>query len=190
MNSKALLFLGVLALAGCGQSGQSSTLTASMPLNSGGGPFLSQDQAIALASWALKDPSNTAGNPSRAARAIAAEDWLSGQTMLYGTYDGYAPYGTLAWSQFRDEARTAIGVPLTAPSQEVVDRLTAASIALKDGKTDAAKAQLSAPIFTLGPDRTLAVLTNLPKLTGRDWAFAELNRNTDRTMGGNTGLFH
>ena len=183
MKIKTLALGGALALAlaGCGLLPPDNTAT--MPLTPEGAPVLSQNDAIALSSWALKDPATTAGNPARAARAIAAEDWLAGQTILYGNFGTYAPAGELSWQQFRQQARAAIGVPPDAPSQEVVNRLLAVDVALKSGRMDEAKAQLSAPIFTLGPDRTLAALANLPRLPGRDWAFAELNRNLDRSFG-------
>jgi hypothetical protein len=181
---------GMLALAGCAQSDLSGANTASMPLNPSGGPELNQDQAISLSAWALKSPENTAGKPGVAARALAAEDWLAGQTMLYGNFGSYAPGDELSWSTLRQQARAAIGVAPNAPSQELVNRLLAASDALDAGNEAAAKAQLSSPIFTLGPDRTLAALSNLPPLPGWGWAFAELNRNVDRSYGnGAQGVF-
>lgn len=185
MDCKALIVLAGLALAGCGSNLLQPTNTATMPHNPYGGPVMNQTEAIALSSWALKDPANTAGNPERAARAIAAEDWLAGQTILYGNYNGWAPNGQVSWSMFREQVRAAIGVAPDASSQDLVNRLLAAADALKAGKPDTAKAQLSAPIFTRGPDATLAALTNLPALSYRDWAFADMNRNTNRSTGVN-----
>jgi hypothetical protein len=173
-----------LALGACAQGGFSSTDTATMPLNAAGGPELNQNEAIALAGWALDDPANTAGKPGLAARAIAAEDWLSGQTMLYGNYGSYAPGNELSWSQFRQQVRAAIGVPPGASSQEVVNRLLAASDAIAAGQTAAAKAQLAAPVFTLGPDATLQALANLPPFSAKQWPFAELNRYAWPSGGG------
>jgi hypothetical protein len=180
----------MLGLAGCAQGDLSGANTASMPLNPSGGPELNQGQAISLAGWALANPANTAGKPGVAARALAAEDWLAGQTMLYGNFGSYAPGGELSWSTLRQQARAAIGVAPNAPSQEVVSRLLAASDALEAGNEAAAKAQLASPVFTLGPDRTLAALSSLPPLPGWGWAFAELNRNEDRSYGnGAPGIF-
>jgi hypothetical protein len=190
MKITSLALIGVLALGACAQMGDSGYNTAKMPLTAEGAPVLSQNDAIALSSWALKDPANTACDPARAARAIAAEDWLAGQSILYGNFDGYAPGGEYSWQQLRGQARAAIGVAPNAPSQELVNRLLAFDTAYKAGQTDAAKAQLAAPIFSLGPDQTLAALTSLPKLPGRDWAFAELSRNEDRDMGQHMGIFH
>ena len=177
MRIRGLIAAGALALAGCTQGGPLPSGTAAMPLNAGGGPDLTQDEAVALASWALKSPANTAGDPGRAARAIAAEDWLAGQTTLYGNFQAYAPSGQPVWVELRRQARAAIGVAPGATSQEVVSRLMATSDALAAGETDVAKAQLASPIFTLGPDGTLRALTNLPSLPGRESAFTELAHN-------------
>jgi hypothetical protein len=174
------MFVAASLLSGCAAL---ATNTATMPLNKDGGPVMNQTEAIALASWALKDPATTRDNPERAARAIAAEDWLAGQTRLTGEFGTYAPVNEVAWWEFRQQARAAIGVSPDAPSQVMVDRLLAAADALKAGKTDAAEAQLADPIFTKGPKRTLDALGNLPPLPGRDRAFFELSRNDDRTTG-------
>lgn len=186
----AVLGLG-LGLAGCANL-DSGYNTARMPLTPDGAPVLSQNDAISLSSWALKDPANTSGNPARAARALAAEDWLAGQSILYGGFGDWAPGGQYSWQVFRNQARAAIGVAPNAPSQEMVDRLLTVDKALKSGDKAAAKSALSSPIFTLGPDKTLDALANLPPLPGRDWAYAELARNEDREFGqpNNGGLFH
>jgi len=192
MKFSSMLVLGALALAGCAGGGLTPMNTATMPLNQYGAPLMSQGAAINLSSWALNDPAVTAGKPELAARAIAAEDWLAGQTILYGNYGAYSPGGEYAWQVFRRQVRAAIGVPQDAPSQELVDRLLATASALKAGNVAAARAQLSAPIFTLGPDRTLAALGDLPPFGGRDWAFAQLEQNTNRSIGTSPmgGLFH
>ncbi len=187
MKTRIALLAAVL-LAGCAGQTAWRTDTARMPLNAGGGPRLNESQAIALASWALRDPANTAGNPERAARAIAAEDWLAGQDMLTGQFGGYAPVDQAAWNAFRREVRAAIGVAPDAPSQLLIDRLFAAADALKAGQAEAAVAQLADPIFTLGPQRTLAALGNLPPLPDREWAFADLARNDDRSTGTPKGI--
>jgi hypothetical protein len=177
----------LLMLAGCAHGGLTPDDTATMPRNASGGPELNQDEAIGLAGWALKDPANTVGNPARAARAIAAEDWLAGQSTLYGGFGNYAPLGQPAWAALRQEARAAIGVAADARSQEVVDRLLALSDALAAGNAEAAKARLAAPLFSLGPDQTLRALSNLPALPDREWAFAELGRMAARGGGGGPG---
>jgi hypothetical protein len=175
--------LAAVLLGGCAGTGALQTDTAVMPLTPQGGPVMNQTEAIALASWALKDPANTAGNPERAARAIAAEDWLAGQSRLTGEFGLYAPVDEWSWGVLRRQVRAAIGVPANAPSQQVVDRLLAAADALKAGQTEAAMAQFTPPLFTLGPQRTLAALTNLPPLPGWARAFYDLDRNDNRAPG-------
>jgi hypothetical protein len=173
--------LAALLLAGCTGMASLRTDTAIMPNNPEGGPAMNQTEAIALASWALKSPANTAGNPERAARAIAAEDWLAGQTQLTGEFGTYAPVNEVSWYELRREARSAIGVAPNAPSQVVVDQLLAAADALKAGH-DPAPA-LTSPVFSHGPTETLAALSNLPPLPGRDRAFYELDRNDNFSPG-------
>jgi hypothetical protein len=165
-------------LAGCGP-----TDTARMPQNAAGGPVMNQNDAIALASWALKDPANTQGNPERAARAIAAEDWLAGQVLLTPDFGQYAPVNEVSWGTLRREVRAAIGVAPGTPSQVLIDHLIAAADALKANDINGAKAQLQPPAFTLGPDRTLAALGALPPFPDREWAFNELNRNENKPTG-------
>lgn len=165
-----------LALAACAGNAPGEADTATMPENASGGPALNQDQAIGLAGWALENPANTGGRPGRAARAIAAEDWLAGQTILYGNFGTYSPAGEPAWAELRAQARAAIGVARGARSQDVVDRLLAASDALAAGHTEAAKAELGPPVFTLGPDATLHALARLPELPASGWAFDDLRR--------------
>jgi len=177
MNIRIASVLVGLLTAGCAVPGFLATDTAHMPANADGRPALTQNEAIALASWALKDPATTRDNPERAARAIAAADWLAGQTNLTGEFGTYAPVNEVSWGTFRRQARAAIGVPNEAPSQVLVERLLAAADALKAGQP--ATGPLTDPIFTRGPDATLAALANLPKLPARDWAFAELNRHDD-----------
>jgi hypothetical protein len=180
MKTIIATLLAASLLAGCAAL---RTNTASMPPNQYGGPAINQTEAIGLASYALKDPANTAGNPALAARAIAAEDWLAGQNRLTGEFGTYGPVNEEPWSVFRQQVRDAIGVAPDAPSQDLVDRMLATSAALRGGDTAAAERQLSDPIFTKGPQATLAALSNLPPFSGRDYAFRDLNRNDNLNTG-------
>jgi hypothetical protein len=64
----------------------------------------------------------------------------------------------------REEVRSVLGIAPGTRSQEVVDRLVAAASALQSGNRAAAESALDSPRFTLGPQRTLALLDNLPPL--------------------------
>ncbi len=185
ISTTALLCAAAVGLAACGTISRDGT--ASMPVNRDGGPMLNQNNAIALAGWALQDPALTHGNPERAARAIAAEDWLAGQSMLTPDFGAYSPLGEVSWSQLREQVRAAVGVAHDTPSQIVVDRMLAAANALQAGDAKTAGAQFQPPAFTLGPDGTLAALGNLPQFPGFSWAFADLRHNEDRTFGGCAG---
>lgn len=169
------------ALAGCGVIKPNDT--AQMPNNPQGGPEMNQNEAIATAAWVLENPEVSRGNPARGARAVAAEDWLAGQWRLTEDFGPYAPLNEVSWNRLRREVRAAIGVAPNTPSQVIVDHLIAASHALQAGDTAAAEAQLQSPVFTFGPQRTLAVLGNLPHFPGTQTAFYELNRNENRSTG-------
>ena len=180
-----LIILAVVCgwlLAGCVTA--TPMETARMPQNAAGGAVMTQDEAIALSSWALKDPTTTRGNPALAARAIAAADWLAGQRMLVGDFGEYAPVTRPAWQEFRAQLRAAVGIAVGTPSQLVVDRMLAVSNALKSGNQSAAAGLLADPAFTLGPDATLLALANLPALPSRSRAYYELNRYEGREVPG------
>lgn len=66
--------------------------------------------------------------------------------------------------QGRDEVRELLAVAPGTASQVVVTQLLRAADAFEGHDTPAALAALSASVFTLGPDRTAALLTNLPYL--------------------------
>jgi hypothetical protein len=182
-----LVIAAAALLVGC--AGLTQDDTARMPNASTGGPVLNENEAIALSSWALKDPTATHGDPVRAASAVAAEDWLAGQTILYGQYGDYQPGGSYYWQQFRGQVRDALGIAPGVPSQDVVDHMLAASRALKAGDTAAAEAQFQPPAFSLGGQGTLAALGNLPPFPGYGAAYAELRRNNEREFGGHCGGF-
>jgi hypothetical protein len=182
MKTSISILLAAALLAGCAGMGSLQTDTAVMPENKFGGPVMNQNDAIAEASWALKDPATTRGNPELAARAIAAEDWLAGQTQLTPDFGDYAPVNEAYWGEFRQQVRASVGIAPGAPSQTVVDALLATADALKSGAPNPGAA-LQPPSFTLGPDGTLKALANLPPFPARERAFVELGRHENRPTG-------
>ena len=179
MRRIAACLLVCTALAGCAACPANDT--ALMPLTAQGAPAISQNQAIALSSWALKDPANTLGKPELAAQAIAAEDWLAGQSMLSSDFGSYAPVHEMPWVALRGEVRAAIGVAPGTPSQLVVEHLLAAADALHAGNRAGAEAQLQPPAFSLGPQATLAALARLPAFSGWATAYNDLARHEFRS---------
>jgi hypothetical protein len=174
--------LAAVLLAGCSGMASLQTDTAIMPENQFGGPVMNQNDAIAEASWALKDPATTRGNPELAARAIAAEDWLAGQTQLTPDFGDYAPVNEVYWGELRRQVRASLGIAPGAPSQVVVNALLATADALKTGAANPG-ATLQPPTFTLGPDGTLKALANLPPFPARETAFVDLGRHESRPTG-------
>jgi hypothetical protein len=156
----------LLLLCFCGSACTPTPLpdTAVMPRSVAGTPFMSDEGAIQLAAYALGSPSRTRDNPVQGARAIAAIDYLAGALYSNPRWDRMSATPKQLMLQGRVEVRQVVGIPPAARSQEVVDLLLAASNALAAQNTAAARAALSNPAFTLGPQATEARLANLPSL--------------------------
>lgn len=171
--SRAVLLL-CAALAACGPSIPPDK--ARMPFV-GGQPEIVERDAIALVEYNLADPQTLRGDPERAARAAASADWLAGQDWLSGDYGDYKPAYRPLWWEMRRNLRAILGVAPGTPSQLVVDRLLAAARALRSQDRAAAQAALEPPPFTLGGERTLAILADMPRVPALDAAAAELDRH-------------
>ena len=120
--------------------------------------------AINLSAWALALPSRTRNDPGDAARAIASVDFLAGDLYANPRFVDISPIYKQQMLNARGEVRQALGIVQNAPSQLVVDRLLAAGNAIAAGNGPAALAALDTPAFTYGPQRTFAVLNDLPRL--------------------------
>jgi hypothetical protein len=81
----------------------------------------------------------------------------------------------------RNEARTAIGVPTSAPSQPVINGLAAAARALDAGDRAAVAAALPRNIFPLGPEQTVARLSAPPQAPTALLAFNTLSNQPTRS---------
>jgi hypothetical protein len=149
-----------------------------MPRTAAGTPFMTDDGAIQLSSYLLGSPTRMQGNPVQGARAIASIDYLAGALYSNPRWDRMSATPKQLMLQGRVEVRQALGIPPTARSQDVVDRLIAASIAFETHNTQAADAALSSPVFSLGPDATAARLANLPPLPTANWAAQRANAET------------
>ncbi len=146
-----------------------------MPITSGGTPVMSDQGAIELSSYALGSPGRTAGDPAEAARALAAVDYLAGALYSNPHWTGFPAITKIQMVQGRDEVRALLGVPPGTPSQVVVDGLIRASTAFDARNIAGAEAALPASVFTLGPQRTVALLTNLPYLPRANVAAQQAN---------------
>ncbi len=162
LRLSACAALVVVSLAGC------STIvlhdTAVMPRTAAGTPVMSDQGAIQTASYALGSPAVTAGRPVEAALALAAIDYLAGALYSNPHWDGIPATTKLRMLQARDEVRQVLAVAPGTPSQVVVDHLIRAANAFEQQDAQAALAALPATVFALGPQRTAALLANLPYL--------------------------
>jgi hypothetical protein len=113
----------------------------------------------------LGDMSRYRGRPAEAAAALAQfEACVAG---LRDPANGLAfpeRFAPLLVEGIR-EARAAIGVPIDVLPQTVAAALGAAVEPLVRNDQAAIRQALSNPIFTLGPDATLARLSDLPRLS-------------------------
>ena len=173
MSARPLTLLAVLAVAACGL--QTNYDVAIMPRTSAGTPVLSDQGAIGLASYALGNRGSIENHPGEAARAVASIDYLAGALYENPRWTGISAVHKINMLQGRDEVRQVLNVAPGAPSQAVVDGLIAAAVAFDAGDIAAARAALPASVFTLGPDQTIALLTNLPQLPAANVAAQRVN---------------
>jgi hypothetical protein len=150
-----IILAGLLILAGCTPPAD----TAVMPPASG---LVDPVNAIQYANWAFSSPARTRGDPANAARAVAALDYAAGAMNTSPTLMFMSPVINNEMLDARQAVRSVLGISPNATSQEVVNSMVTVSGALGSGNQTAALAALNAPIFTLGPEPTLAVLTNMP----------------------------
>jgi hypothetical protein len=127
------------------------------------GVYLDNDTgAINLSAWAFASPANTRANPAEAARAVVALEYLPGELKEDARWIGLDASIPLHLARARDQLRQILGIRPDAPPQLVVNTLLALGLDLQTGNRAAAMAVLAGPIFTLPPEQTLQVLSNLP----------------------------
>ncbi len=118
--------------------------------------------AINNAAWAFASPANTRGNPAEAARAVVALEYLPGELQENPRWVAMDSAIKLRMGQARDQLRQILGIRPDAPPQVVVNVMLALGLDLQTGNQPAAMQVLTSPIFTLPPERTLQILSNLP----------------------------
>jgi hypothetical protein len=163
MPTRRWLVVGLpVALAGC------STVAIKPPPDTAMIPAWAEPiwpgdfDAILHAQWAWADPSRTHGLPAQGAQAVAEIDYLAGMLSTNPQWLALSPFAKMRMLQARADVRAALGIAPDAPSQTVVDAMLATQAALDAGDQQAALGYLSAPIFSLGPEQTLARLAALP----------------------------
>src|SRR4051794_36965477 len=118
--------------------------------------------AINFASWAFASPANTRGNPIEAARAVVALEYLPPGLSQNPRWVGMDSLVKMRLAGARQEVRRIVGIRPDAPSQIVVNAMLALAMDLQTGNRPAALEVLASPVFTLPPEQTLLILSNLP----------------------------
>jgi hypothetical protein len=127
--------------------------------------------AVLHAQWAWADPARTHGLPAQGALAVAEVDYLAGDLSSNPVWVG-SSFARLRMLQARVDVRAVLGIAPDASSQSVVDAMLAVRLALDAGDRQKAVDALSAPIFTLGPEKTFALLGALPYVQAANIATA------------------
>jgi hypothetical protein len=150
----------LLALAGCAsiKPPPDTAVIPSSALQTWSGKYA----AILHAEWAWADPSRTHGLPAQGALAVAEVDYLAGDLSSNPGWAAMSSFAKMRMLQARVDIRKALGIAPDASSQAVVEAMLATQAALDAGDKAGALSALSAPIFTLGPEPTLALLGALP----------------------------
>jgi len=149
----------MLGLTGCATPGPVDTAQA--PPGFG---FADPANAIQYSAWAFALPSRTANNPVAAATAVAALDYVAGQLNTNPAWRSGSPIINAEMLRAREAVRRVLGVAPDATSQQVVNSMVIVSNDLQQGNRSGALNALGPPVYTLGPEQTLAVLTNLPHI--------------------------
>lgn len=137
--------------------------------------------AVFAASGSFARADRLAGQPDRAARALALMEYIAVELpqdhLMSMRLDGLTELQLLA---ARREWRGALGIPAAAPAQGVIDGLFAASAALAANDREAAATALTSNLFPAGPDATISRLAALPPLPRTALATEMARQSLDR----------
>lgn len=180
LRLRVLAVLASLALAGCAGSISPPPSSADMPFATGLGDPVN---SVQFAAWAFAARSRLAGDPATAARAVAALDSAAGVLSTSPRFIGLDPFAKQGMLQGRVAVRHVLGIAPNAPSQQVVDSMVTVNWALSNNDRAGALKALSLPIYTFGPERTLAILTNMPFVRAAN--IGTMTANVDLNNDGN-----
>lgn len=169
MLRRTVLF-GVLAIAACGPTAPPPTI----PTSAAPGPRITDPIVRAGQNATAFFRAPQANQPAAAARAIADLEFLAGAVPADPRWQTASGSAQVQLIQARNQARTALGIPRTAPAQGVIDGLTRAADALDANDRAAAAQALPRGIFTAGPEQTLRRLAQPPRVPSASAALAAL----------------
>jgi len=160
MNVRPAALLVAVLTAACAPTPRPDAARLVGPAGMLGDDVLAIDQA----EWAFASAARTRNDPADATRAVAALDYLAGNLSVSPRWVAVSLITKRQMLEARAETRAALGIAPDAPSQFVVDRMMQAADALTLNDVPAALAILTTSAFTLGPERTLAELADMPYL--------------------------
>ena len=181
MQPRFIAVLLCLTLTACGAVSPPPD-TAQLPP----GAFGTTDNDMAAAnqaSWAFASAGRTRDNPVDGARAVAAVDYLAGQLGSSPRWNAVSSLTKQQMLQTRADLRQALGIVSNAPSQVVVNALLQFASAWQSGNQPAALQALAIPAFTLPPQQTVQVLSNLPSIPSANLATTSASREMSRAIG-------
>ena len=153
------------------------------------GPLDQDIPATLYAQYAFADAARTYGNPTAGAQAVLAMDYIAGELNTSPRWANIAATTQLELLQARKDVRAAVGIAPNAPSQLVVDSLTAARADLTAGNQQAAVAALTNPAFPGGGAAAVQALANLPYVQSANVATAHAAAELYGPDDGGGGLF-
>jgi hypothetical protein len=163
------LLLGVCALAACAPTAPPPTLPSANP-----GSVLNDPIRTALQDAGTFFRRPQAGQPARAARAIADIEFLAGAVSSDPRWQVSGGAAQVQLNLARDEGRRALGIPASAPAQEVIDGLLAAANAIEANDQPGLARALPRAIFTAGPAQTVRRLAQPPRMPSAGSALVTL----------------
>ena len=162
-----------LTIASCGPSGPPPSLPQSL---GGSDAMVGRDPIVVVGQEVVAFYRNPQSNqPAAAARAIAELEWLADTLPNNPRWMTASDVGINSLIESRWTARRALGIPQSAPAQAVINGLAAAARAIDDNNSAALSAALPRSTFPLGPQQTVARLSqppSLPDVMQAYWALA------------------
>jgi hypothetical protein len=145
----------------------------------GGSPYMGN--ALLTAHRNLTGMSRYRGQPANGAFALAQYDFIMEGLQRYTI--SFPPAAVPLLSSGQAELHAALGVPRHTPNGAVWRQLVSAGNALETGQTEAALAALSSPVFSRGPQATLAALADLPRMPAIESVAPQLERGAGSLRG-------
>jgi hypothetical protein len=165
---RPIAVLACLTLATC--SAITPPPDTAQPLPGAFGTLDNDVGAANLASWAFASPTRTRNDPVSGARASAAIDFLAGELSSNPRWIALSPLTKQEMLQARVDVRRVLGIRPDAPSQIVVTALLRFAAAWQLGDQATAMRVLSEALFTMPPQRTLQILSNMPMINSANVA--------------------